>query len=286
MGGEEPAPAFGFLRVFVPSCFSFMTRLGVVSYLNTKPLVHAFESGLIHHDFELIYDVPSVCARKLHAGETDLALIPAIEIARSPEPYAVVPGVGITSRGPVRSVFLALNRDPEDVRTLALDTSSRSSVALSRILLEKQFGARVTETIEADPDVDAMLARADAAVVIGDIALELDRAVYRVVDLGEAWTTWTGLPFVYACWTGRAGVIDEAGCSVLREAKDLGLGGIDDISHSYATDHPHGPEFYAAYITEAIHYDLGEPELEGMRRYYAYAEELGLIEKAPEITFF
>ena len=272
------------LRAFV---FLFMSiRLGVVSYLNTKPLVHAFELGRIDHDFELVYDVPSVCARKLHDRETDVALIPTIEIARAPEPYSVVPGVGIASRGPVRSVFLVFAKEPEDVRTVALDTSSRSSVALSRILLEKHLGARITETIDAEPVVDEMLAKADAAVVIGDIALELDRSVYRVVDLGEAWTTWTGLPFVYACWTGRMGAIDEAGCSALNKAKELGLARVDDISHAYASDNPHDPAFYEAYLTEAIHYDLGEPELEGMRRYYAYAEELGLIDQAPEVTFY
>ncbi len=276
-----------FLRVLAPSCSVFMaTRLGVVSYLNTKPLVHAFESGLVDHDFDLIYDVPSVCARKLHEKETDVALIPAIEIARASERYSIVRDVGITSRGPVRSVFLVLNRDPADVKTLALDTSSRSSVALSLILLEAHYGARIDRTIDAEPDVDAMLARANAAVVIGDVALELDVGKYDVVDLGEAWTSWTGLPFVYACWTGRAGAIDDEGCVRLREGRAQGLKNIESIARTYASDHPNTPGFYATYLTEAIHYDLGEAELEGMRRYFAYAEELGLIEHTPRVTFY
>ena len=179
-------------------------RLGVVQYLNTKPLVLAFESDVIEHPFNLVYDVPSECARKLHAHQTDVAIIPAIEICRAPEPYSVVKGVGICSVGPVNSVFLVLKKDPEDVKSVALDTSSRSSVALTQILLKKRFNASA-EPIDHPPDVDRMLERADAAVLIGDLALELDRERYRVLDLGQAWTDWTGLPFFYAVWTGRAG---------------------------------------------------------------------------------
>jgi len=275
--------------IFGPWNFVFLfmaIRLGVVSYLNTKPLVHAFEMGEVDHDFELVYDVPSVCARKLHDQDTDVALIPAIEIARAPEPYSIVEGVGIASRGPVRSVFLVLNRDPADVRTLALDTSSRSSVALSRILLQKRFGAHLEDTIDAEPDVDVMLDNADAAVVIGDIALELDRSRYRVVDMGDAWTEWTGLPFVYACWTGRKYAIDREGCDALVRAKASGLLHVDAIAEAYAADHPYDAVFYSAYLSQAIHYGLGDAELEGMHRYFAYANELGLIDRVPTIDFY
>jgi chorismate dehydratase len=261
------------------------TRLGVVQYLNTKPLVHAFEADQLEHPFELIYDVPSECARKLHAHETDVALIPAIEIARAPEPYSVVRGVGICSVGPVNSVFLVLNKDPEKVLSVALDTSSRSSVALTRILFEKRFGIS-PRTVGHAPDVDRMLNGADAAVVIGDLALELDRDRYRVLDLGDVWTEWTGLPFVYACWTGRPGSLTSREQDLLVEAKSLGLEQIDVISAEHARGRSFSAEFYGDYLTGSIHFDMGDLELEGLRRFFAYAAELGLIEQAPQITFF
>jgi chorismate dehydratase len=262
------------------------TRLGVVQYLNTKPLVHAFEAGLVEHTFELICDVPSECGRKLHAGETDVAIIPAIEIARAPEPYSVVKGVAIGSLGPVNSVFLVLGeKAAEDITSVALDTSSRSSVALTRILLEKRFGA-VPTTIDHAPDIDQMLGVADAAVLIGDLALELDRDRYRVLDLGAAWTEWTGLPFVYACWTGRPGALGESARELLVEARTLGMQHVDTIASAYAAGRSFPPEFYASYLTDSIHFDFGDSELEGLNQFLAYSAELDLISSAPQISFF
>ena len=261
------------------------TRLGVVQYLNTKPLVYPFEAGVVDHAFDLVYDVPSECGRKLHAGETDVALIPAIEIGRAPEPYRIVRGVGICSYGPVASVFLVLNKDPEDVKSVALDTSSRSSVALTRILLERRFGARF-ESHDHPPDIDRMLASADAAVLIGDLALELDQDRYRVLDLGAAWTDWTGLPFVYACWTGRPGAMSESECAQLANAKITGLAHVEEIAEKYAKGRDFPAAFYASYLTESIRFDLGDSELEGIRLFFGYASELDLIPLVPEIDFY
>jgi len=261
------------------------TRLGVVSYLNTKPLVYAFESGELVHPFDLIYAVPSFCADQLHAGRTDLALIPSIEIARSPEPYLVVRGVGIGSIGPVRSVLLVLNKEPEDIRSLALDISSRTSVALSQVVLNKQFGVR-PEVFTSAPDLETMLSKADAALLIGDSALELDVQKYRILDLGEAWTKLTGLPFVYACWTGRPGALTIPEMDLLSKAKEAGVLHIPEIASKFSDTASLTQAFYADYLSHHIKFDLGEMELEGMNRFYAYATEMGLIEARPEIRFY
>ena len=262
-----------------------MKRLGVVCYLNTRPLVHAFESGKLAHSFDLIYDVPSRCADRLRVRETHVALIPSVELARSPEPYDVVPNVGISSTGPVRSVLLILKRDPDQVRSLALDTSSRTSAALSRIVLEKAYGCR-PESFEHPPDPERMLSRADAALLVGDPALHLELDGYRTMDLGEAWADMTGLPFVYACWTGRPGALDPGEASALSEAKEIGVREIPGIAATFAQSHPRPASFYAGYLTRNIRYDLGEGEMEGLQRFYAYAHELGLIERVPDIGFY
>ena len=260
-------------------------RLGVVSYLNTKPLVDVFEKQAIAHDFELIYDVPSICADKLHSQETDVALIPAAEIGRGQDPYFIVPQVGIISKGAVRSVFVVVNKEPKDVQTLALDNSSRTSVVLSQIILSRQFGCRPQVSVQA-PNLDVMLENADAALIIGDPALELDLDRYRVLDLGELWTQMTGLPFVYACWTGRAGALNGKQVAQLIEAKSLGQKDVAQIASHYAKSHALSAEFYQTYLTRYIQYDLGEDALEGLRRYYVYGAEIGLIDTIPNIEFY
>jgi chorismate dehydratase len=260
-------------------------RLGVVSYLNTKPLVDALERRRVDHEFELIYDVPSVCADKMHRGETDVALIPAAEIGRGADPYLIVPQVGIISNGPVRSVFVVLKKEPKDVQVLALDQSSRTSVVLSQIVLAREFGCLPRVFVEP-PNLDVMLEKADAALFIGDPALELDLNRHQVLDLGEIWTQMTGLPFVYACWTGRANALDGKQIAQLIEAKQLGKMNVAQIAASYGASHALSPEFYEAYLSRNILYDLDEDALEGLRRYFVYGAELGLIDKIPDLQFF
>ncbi len=261
-------------------------RLGVVSYLNTRPLVEELRTGAIDRDFELIYDVPSRCAERLHIGETDVALIPAVEIGRGRDPYRIVPNVGIISNGPVGSVFIALNKEPEEIQTLALDRGSRTSVVLAQIILARQFGCR-PQVFFHPPDIDAMLKRADAALLIGDPALALPHKRYRILDLGEIWTQMTGLPFVYACWTGRPDALTPYHIDKLIEAKGKSKSLIPSIAKDYAAEtRTLSPAFYAAYLTKNILYDLGDAELEGLRQFYAYGVELGLMDTVPDIRFY
>ena len=145
-------------------------RLGAVGYLNARPLVYGLDR---QPRFDLRYDIPSECARLLHAHAIDVGLIPSIEYLRGPQPYAFVAGPAVTSRGPVASVAIYTAVDPGDIRTIAMDTSSRTSVALATVLLRRAFGA-APDAVPMAPDLDAMLARADAALIIGDNALFLD----------------------------------------------------------------------------------------------------------------
>ena len=145
-------------------------RLGAVGYLNARPLVYRLDRK---PRFDLRYDVPSECARLLHDGSIDVGLIPSIEYLRGPEPYALVPGPAVTSRGPVASVALYTRVDPRDIRSIAMDSSSKTSVALATVMLRRSFGVSPS-TVSMPPDLEAMLARADAALIIGDIALFLN----------------------------------------------------------------------------------------------------------------
>jgi chorismate dehydratase len=259
-------------------------RLGAVTYLNARPLVY----GLEHSDrFEIRYDIPSECARLLHAHETDLGLIPSIEYLRGPQPYALVPGPAVISRGTVASVAIYTRKELRDVRTIAMDTSSRTSVALATVLLRRAFGV-TAEAAPMAPDLDAMLARADAALIIGDAALFLDHdaAGARKIDLGEQWTALTGLPFVYAVWTGWPGAVTTHDVTALQRARDAGVAQSDAVAAEYYPDDTARQATARRYLRDNIRYFLGDEEVEGLKTFYRYASELGLAEFDGTLRFY
>ena len=252
-------------------------RLGVVSYLNAAPTVHGLGGNA---RFQIVRDVPSRIAARLHAGEIDLGLIPSIEYAEGD--YAIVPGVAIASRGPVRSVML-LHRGPlSNIRRVAVDTSSRTSAALVRVLLRDRLG-RDPEYVAMPPDVPTMLNGADAALVIGDPALYYDGEATRL-DLGAEWTERTGRPFVYAFWAGRPGVATPEDVARLQAALASGLASVGQIASSY-NGPPDRAALNEAYLRGNISYALDAPELEGLREFYARAHARGLIGPVPELRF-
>ncbi len=255
-----------------------VVRLGAVSYLNSEPHVHGLERD---PGFRLEREVPSRVARRLHANEVDLGLVPSIEYAFGD--YAIVPGAAVGSRGPVRSVCLFHHGPLERVRRVALDTSSRTSAALVKILLRERLG-RDPQYVPMGPGLVDMLAVADAALLIGDPALDQEGEVSRL-DLGEAWTRLTGLPFVFAFWAGRAGAVGAAGVRRLQSALAAGVGALPEIASRYAAGDPVRAAKYESYLRENIVYRLGEDEQAGLREFYRRAHALSLIPAVPELRF-
>lgn len=251
-------------------------RLGAVDYLNARPLVYGLE--LHSHMFALRFDVPSKCAALLHEGSIDVGMIPTIEFLRGPS-YRIVPGMGIVSDGTVASVALFTTKPVEQVRSIAADTSSRTSAALLHVLCKERFGIEPSFRPMA-PEVPAMLRDCDAALLIGDPALFLDHAALGVqkVDLGEEWTAMTGLPFVWAFWAGRPGVVPPEAVAALREARDHGVQASDELAAAYCG--PERAELGKAYLRENIRYQLGEREEAGLRKYYELAARHGVVEAA------
>jgi chorismate dehydratase len=259
-------------------------RLGAVGYLNARPLVYGLERQA---RFEVRYDIPSECARLLHARAIDVGLIPSIEYLRGPQPYVFVPGPAVTSRGPVASVAIYTRVEPRDIRSIAMDTSSRTSVALSTVMLRRAFGV-TPEAVPMAPDLEAMLARSDAALIIGDVALFLDHetAGVRKIDLGQLWTEATGLPFVYAVWAGWVGAMSPDDVALLQRARDEGVADSDEVARAYYPDDSERQAVAKRYLRDNIRYVLGDDELEGLRTFYRYAAEEGLVPAAGELTFF
>jgi len=254
-------------------------RLGAVEYLNARPLVFGLDRS---PRFDLRYDVPSECARLLHAGDIDLGLIPSIEYLRG-DSYRIVPDVAIASRGPVASVALFTTRPMADVRSIVMDTSSRTSAALARVLCARLF--KIDPAIEAHPpDLSAMLDRADAALIIGDKALvwEPDDRQIQKIDLGEAWTSLTGLPFVWAFWAGPAGVLDADDVGALQNAREEGVRQSDTIGREYFRAAPQHRDLGARYLRDNIKYYLGAEERAGLESFYRYAAEIAVVDRAPD----
>jgi chorismate dehydratase len=273
---------------------STMIRLGAVSYLNTRPLVHGLEeSSLARRSgdaakaarFTIRFDVPARCAELLHANEVDLGLIPSIEYAG--HDYRIVPGVSIASDGPVASVAIFSKVPREDIRSIALDTSSRTSVALLRVLCARWFDIE-PRLISMPPDFGRMLAECDAALVIGDNALFADHEALGLekVDLGEEWIGMTGLPFVYAFWAGRPGVVNAGDIAALQAARDKGLTATAAIGRELFADSPDKAARADLYLRENVKYALGEPEIAGLQRFYGLAAEVGVLPEAEVPRFY
>jgi chorismate dehydratase len=260
-----------------------MVRLGAVSYLNARPLVDGLERRT--DLFDLRFDVPSQCATLLHGGETDLGMIPSIEYLRGPEPYRIVPDLGILSDGDVASVALYCRVPLADVRRIGLDTSSRTSAGLTRILCREAWGID-PEFESVPPGVAAAVEGCDAALLIGDPALFLDheRAGLTKIDLGAEWTRLTGLPFVWAFWAGRRGAIDAAGVAALQEARDAGVASSDAIADEYCG--AGRSALCRRYLSDNIKYRLGDRETQGLRRYYELATVHGVVEARRHVEFY
>lgn len=258
-------------------------RLGAVSYLNTKPLVHGLEAETDR--FTIRYDVPSRCATLLHEGRVDLGLIPAIEYLRGD--YAMVPDVAIASDGPIASVAVFSRVPIGRVKTLALDTSSRTSVALTRVLCARRWQI-APAFIEAEPDLEAMLARADAALLIGDPALDIDPVAHLVekFDLGSEWKALTGLPFVYAMWTGRPGVASREHCRALQAARDRGVANIAAMARAAGAGDARRESRALAYLRDNLKYGLGEREAAGLRRFHELAVGIGVMPSTKPLRFY
>ena len=175
-------------------------RISAISFLNTAPLMWDFEHGNAGRNFDISYTVPSSCARALAAGTADIGIIPAAAYTEIPG-LQIIPDIAIASRRAVRSILLVSNRPIEEVRTVALDTSSITSVALTKVLFEKWLGGRRTYS-PMEPDINKMLDGHDAGLLIGDPALKIDRARYHTLDLADEWIRRTGKPFVFRVLDG------------------------------------------------------------------------------------
>ena len=259
-------------------------RVGIVNYLNSKPLAWGFLKG--HHAdlFAPSYHPPAMVARLLAQGNLDVGLIPSIEVQRIPN-LRVLPDMCIAARHEVRSVILVARGPVEDIRRVALDQNSRTSATLVRVLLRERWGLD-PEYLHERPDPERMLSEADAALIIGDPALRVDRERYRVIDLAAEWHELTGLPFVFAVWAVRPEVDIPDLPFYFKSSLRYGLSSLDTLVREAAAELNLDSSEVRAYLTENLSFLLRQEEIEALEEFYRRAHKHGLILEPRPIEFW
>ncbi len=288
-------------------------RVSIVEFLNTAPLVWGFTDGPLAGRFDLGFTVPSLCAEALRKGDADIAIIPAVEYQRIPG-LVLLPDMAVAAKGEVRSILLLAKKPVQLARRIALDTNSRSSVALIRLLCRDHWNIS-PEFVDASPDPAAMLADADAALLIGDPALRVriqmdnlhakqsaapgadccsgDSADLPVpgvdtlflYDVAQQWREMTGKPCVLAVWAARRDVVTPEVVADFLASRDYGLSRIGDIAEGAALKLDLPPNPLESYLRESIDFSLDAENLAGLNLYFDKCAEAGLIPERRPIEF-
>jgi predicted solute-binding protein len=284
-------------------------RISIVQYLNTAPLVWGFTNGPLRGKYELSFTVPSQCAEDLRLGRADVAIIPAIEYQRIPA-LAILPDMAIASKNQVRSLLIVAKKPIEQVKTFALDRSSRSTQALTRILSAEKW-KNSPEFFEALPDLPEMLQQADAALLIGDPALRIAVGIEKdswpgaqgqaicqaatlgitssdllyVYDVVGEWRALTGLPAVLAVWAARRELATPEITADFIASRDFGLSQLGEISYEAAQDLELPQPTLESYLRNNIDFSLDAENRIGLELYFDHAARLGLIPQAKPIEW-
>jgi chorismate dehydratase len=273
-------------------------KISAISYLNTAPLLWDFEHQPGNCDFDISYTIPSGCAEALRSGAADIGIIPAAAYASVPD-LVIIPDIAIAARSAVRSILLVSKKPAgsmskqewlERVRTIALDTSSMTSVALTKILFAKWLGG-AREYKSMAPNLDAMLDECDAALLIGDPALQVDRSQYITLDLAEEWVAFTGKSCVFAFWAIRKpALLGRDGAAITKTFKDSRDHGVspenlEAIAQDWSLRLGLAVEVVRVYLTDNIHYYLDPACMEGLELFYGLGLEVGALPPAPALQF-
>lgn len=241
-----------------------------MSYLNTVPLIWGMLHGPQCEEVDLSFAIPSACAREVEQEKVQIGLVPVAEIAR--QGMEIVPGVGITCLGAVRSILL-LSRVPwKQVRTLAADLGSRTSVELARVILRERYGVEPRIALH-EPVLEEMLSIADAGLIIGDTALQItpEKLPFGCLDLGAEWMALTGLPMVFAAWAGKPGISVESLRAITNGSYEFGKARMDQIVDEEYRTRQISKQLADRYLREHIRFELGANEQHGLQAFFELA---------------
>ena len=256
-------------------------RIGAVPYMNAKPLIYGLDQ--YPNEIELVFEVPSLLPNMLNNDQIDVAIIPSIEYFRNGN-YAIIPGISIASIGTVESVKIFSKIPIQNIRSAALDKSSLTSCALTRIILKEQY--RISpQYSQWNMQYDITGTDTDAVLIIGDNALKIFDNGYVTLDLGQSWYEFTGLPFVYALWVVKRNRHIPGINNLLKSAKEAGIRSVKALAITESQRLQLTPERCLNYLTNSIRYDFGKDEIKGFLSFYQHALSLGLAPKGVELVF-
>lgn len=286
-------------------------RISIVEYLNTAPLVWGFTDGPLRGRYDLSFAVPAQCAAAVRRGDADVGIIPVVEYQRM-EGVVMLPGMAVAAKDIVRSILVVAKKPVDRAKRFALDASSRSSAALTRILCRERWGIQ-PEFVEAPPDPAAMLAQADAALVIGDpalrISVKMDRLEKKqtpegtccegdpaempvpgietlfVYDMAHEWRELTGLPCVLAAWVARREAAMPQVVADFLASKQHGVARIAEIAEAAAEKLELPAPALESYLRENIDYGLDAENLAGLELYFRKCAEADLIPRVRAVEF-
>jgi len=270
------------MTTFQLNSLTHQLQIGAVSYLNSRPLIEGLEDLL--PSANLVLDYPSRLADSLSNGSLDVALIPSIEYFRRPG-YEVISDACVAARGEVLSVKLYCRVHPGNIRRLALDEGSRTSAALTKIILADRYGV-IPQTERLRMESTTLDSSADAVLLIGDRAMhDPTESFVEVMDLGQVWNDWTGLPFVFAMWVARQEANTDGIDDILSHARDLGLARVAEIAAEEAPRLGLTQTVAHNYLTKNLHYHLTSAERSGLKLFCELAAQHNLVKPNVDIVF-
>ncbi len=269
-------------------------RMGRMGYLNVLPIYHALESGAVTHGYELTYGPPAVLNNLMAEGALVASATSCVEYGRRPENYWLMPDLAIGSRGPVMSVLLLSRRPVEKLegQTVLVSAETHTSAALLRLLFKEKYKIAVNYVTGVASERIATPTPPEAVLAIGDEALRLrgHPAYPYVLDMGQAWMDWTGLPFIFGVWVvsrkaAVSGDLAEDPAALLQKGRDWGLEHMPEILDIAQQNYTLSRLDLVAYF-QGLSYRLGEEEQEGLRLFYRKLAETGELAKAPNLEFW
>jgi len=273
-------------------------RIGQIDHITCIPVYHALEEGLLISDIELVKGQPSQLNNMFFNGELDITPLSSIEYARHANECIILPNLSISTDGRSANIFFFSQLPPTELesKTIAITTSCATSVVQLRILFEHFYHVEV-EMVSAAPDLDAMLAATDGALLIGDDAMRAYQQVLNtdrdliITDLGEAWKDFTKQKMVYAVWVAHAALaqttpyIVEKIANLLYESNLTGWAQREALLDKARRRSGLPPEVVDHYLN-ILHQEFGEEEQKALLTYFDYAYKSGIIDERVKLNIY
>jgi len=259
--------------------------IGLTDSLVYLPLIHGISRNLVNYNFDINCGSIRENAAKLLEGEIEVGIIASHDYALKKESWKIVPNLCISSPQKIKNVQLFFKKGINNIRKVAVDKSAASEKNLLKILMREKFSMS-PEYIDMEPDLDKMLLKADAALIVGDPALDYYRANHNRLDLNDEWVDLTGLPCVYAVWAGREITITSDDITMIHSSFNLGIKNLEKICKDYARKHQGDWVFYHDFFTQNLSYSFSDQEKDGLNEFYNYAFFYGFIEFIPDLNFY